>query len=202
MIGRRLLNGAIVGIYEGHRLGKVMALSLILLAASFGITADLAYAQHSSRYPGIEAQGQPTTTTTPQPILEVEGQGAVVLVTLVGAAIALIWLLPISIDASRAYKAQRKSWELLVRDLAAYAARGRDGLTVEELKQLLAFVGQSPTGITRLHCLSSTLRRLHYDIENHPEVNVAHQRRPAFVAAAGSAAEAISSIRVSHRGQP
>lgn len=46
------------------------------------------------------------------------------------------------------------------------------------------------------------LRRLHYDIENHPEVDVAPSTAAAFVAAAGSVADAVSSIRVNDRGKP
>jgi hypothetical protein len=68
----------------------------------------------------------------------------VVLVIAIGVAIAVLWSLPIWLDARRAYKLRERAVELVGGKLLDVAAK--DGLKITELRELLATIGEPATG--------------------------------------------------------
>jgi len=89
------------------------------------------------------AQATPTTTV-PGPVVQLQGPRAVVLVIAIGVAIAVLWSLPIWLDARRAYKLRERAVELVGGKLLDVAAK--DGLKITELRELLATIGEPATG--------------------------------------------------------
>jgi hypothetical protein len=89
------------------------------------------------------AQATPTTTL-PGPVVELEGTRAVVLVGVIGLAIALLWSVPIWVDARRAYRLREKAVALVSGKLLDAATK--DGLKLTELRALLATIGEPATG--------------------------------------------------------
>ena len=67
-----------------------------------------------------------------------------VLVIAIGVAIAVLWSLPIWLDARRAYKLRERAVELVGGKLLDVAAK--DGLKITELRELLATIGEPATG--------------------------------------------------------
>lgn len=90
----------------------------------------------------VVAQG--TTTAQPGPVVELRGPGAAALVVGVGLAIAIIWALPVWLDARRAYRLRERAIELVGGRLLDAAKK--DGLKVSELRELLATIGEPATG--------------------------------------------------------
>lgn len=66
------------------------------------------------------------------------------LVIAIGVAIAVLWSLPIWLDARRAYKLRMRALELVGGKLLDVAAK--DGLKITELRELLATIGEPATG--------------------------------------------------------
>jgi hypothetical protein len=89
------------------------------------------------------AQATPTTTV-PGPVIELQGTRAVVLVAVIGLAIALLWSVPIWVDARRAYRLREKAVALVSGKLLDAATK--DGLKLTELRALLATIGEPATG--------------------------------------------------------
>jgi hypothetical protein len=89
------------------------------------------------------AQATPTTTV-PGPVIELEGTRAVVLVGVIGLAIALLWSVPIWVDARRAYRLREKAVALISGKLLDAATK--DGLKLSELRALLGTIGEPATG--------------------------------------------------------
>jgi hypothetical protein len=89
------------------------------------------------------AQATPTTTV-PGPVIELQGTRAVVLVGVIGLAIALLWSVPIWVDARRAYRLREKAVALVSGKLLDAATK--DGLKLTELRALLATIGEPATG--------------------------------------------------------
>jgi hypothetical protein len=89
------------------------------------------------------AQATPTTTA-PGPVVQLQGPRAVALVIAIGVAIAVLWSLPIWLDARRAYKLRERAVELVGGKLLDVAAK--DGLKITELRELLATIGEPATG--------------------------------------------------------
>jgi hypothetical protein len=89
------------------------------------------------------AQATPTTTV-PGPVVQLQGPRAVALVIAIGLAIAVLWSLPIWLDARRAYKLRERAVELVGGKLLDVAAK--DGLKITELRELLATIGEPATG--------------------------------------------------------
>jgi hypothetical protein len=87
---------------------------------------------------------QATPTTVPGPVVELEGTRAVVLVAVIGLAIALLWSVPIWVDARRAYRLREKAVALISGKLLDAATK--DGLKLSELRALLATIGEPATG--------------------------------------------------------
>jgi hypothetical protein len=90
------------------------------------------------------AQPAAPTTTVPGPVIQLQGPRAVVLVIAIGVAIAVLWSLPIWLDARRAYKLRMKALDMIGGKLLNAAAR--DGLKITELRELLATIGEPATG--------------------------------------------------------
>jgi hypothetical protein len=89
------------------------------------------------------AQATPTTTV-PGPVVQLQGPRAVALVISIGVGIAILWSLPIWLDARRAYKLRERAVELVGGKLLDVAAK--DGLKITELRELLATIGEPATG--------------------------------------------------------
>jgi hypothetical protein len=89
------------------------------------------------------AQATPPTTA-PGPVVQLQGPRAVVLVVVIGVAIALLWSVPIWVDARRAYKLRGRALDLVGGELLAAASK--DGLKITELRELLATIGEPATG--------------------------------------------------------
>jgi hypothetical protein len=89
------------------------------------------------------AQATPTTTA-PGPVVELRGPGAATLVVGVGVVLAVIWWLPIWLDARRAYRLRERAITLIGGRLLDAAKK--DGLKVSELRELLATIGEPATG--------------------------------------------------------
>ncbi|HEX8133284.1 MAG TPA: hypothetical protein VF880_07625 [Actinomycetes bacterium] len=89
------------------------------------------------------AQATPTTTA-PGPVVELRGSGAATLVVGVGMVLAIIWWLPIWLDARRAYRLRQQAIDLIGGRLLDAAKK--DGLKFNELRELLATVGEPATG--------------------------------------------------------
>jgi hypothetical protein len=87
---------------------------------------------------------QAPPTTVPGPVIQLQGPRAVVLVIAIGLAIAVLWSLPIWLDARRAYKLRERAVELVGGKLLAAASK--DGLRMAELRELLATIGEPATG--------------------------------------------------------
>jgi hypothetical protein len=93
----------------------------------------------------VVAQATTTTTTAPPgPVVEFRGPGAAVLVVGIGVVLALIWFVPIWVDARRAYRLRERAIELVGGRLLDAAKK--DGLKVSELRELLATIGEPATG--------------------------------------------------------
>jgi len=90
----------------------------------------------------------PAGSATPAsaPILQITGAGAVVLIAISVAVVSTVLLLPFILDLIRSYNQQRQSWDLLVKDMAGRAIQPGQPPNVDELKQLLRAVAESPTG--------------------------------------------------------
>lgn len=70
-------------------------------------------------------------------------------VTLMAAAAAvffLAWALPIWADGRRAYRAQQKAWATIITRLEKDAAEGKDGLTLDELREFTALTVRPAEG--------------------------------------------------------
>ena len=80
----------------------------------------------------------------PGPVIELQGTRAVVLVAVIGLAIALLWSVPIWVDARRAYRLREKAVALVSGKLLDAATK--DGLKLTELRALLATIGEPATG--------------------------------------------------------
>ena len=80
----------------------------------------------------------------PGPVVQLQGPRAVALVIAIGVAIAVLWSLPIWLDARRAYKLRMRAVELVGGKLLDVAAK--DGLKITELRELLATIGEPATG--------------------------------------------------------
>jgi hypothetical protein len=87
---------------------------------------------------------QAPPTTVPGPVIQLQGPRAVLLVIAIGLAIAVLWSLPIWLDARRAYKLRERAVELVGGKLLAAASK--DGLKMAELRELLATIGEPATG--------------------------------------------------------
>jgi hypothetical protein len=87
---------------------------------------------------------QTTTTTGPGPVIELRGSGAAVLVVAVGLAVAVVWAVPLWVDARRAYRLRTRAVELVGGRLLDAAKK--DGLSIEELRALLGTIGEPATG--------------------------------------------------------
>jgi hypothetical protein len=87
---------------------------------------------------------QTTTTTVSGPIIELRGSGAVVLIAVVGLAIALIWFVPLWMDARRAYRLRERAVQLIGGRLLDAAKK--DDLSISELRALLGTIGEPATG--------------------------------------------------------
>jgi hypothetical protein len=93
----------------------------------------------------VVAQATTTTTTAPPgPVVELRGSGAAALVVGVGLALAIIWWLPMWLDARRAYRLRERAIELVGGRLLDAAKK--DGLKISELRELLAIIGEPATG--------------------------------------------------------
>jgi hypothetical protein len=89
------------------------------------------------------AQATPTTTL-PGPVVQLQGPRAIVLVVGIGLAIAILWSVPIWVDARRAYKLRERALDLVGGKLLAAASK--DGLKLSELRELLGTIGEPATG--------------------------------------------------------
>jgi hypothetical protein len=89
------------------------------------------------------AQATPPTTV-PGPVVQLQGPRAIALVVAIGVVIALLWSVPIWVDARRAYKLRGRALDLIGGELLAAASK--DGLKITELRELLATIGEPATG--------------------------------------------------------
>jgi hypothetical protein len=80
----------------------------------------------------------------PGPVVQLQGPRAIALVVAIGLVIALLWSVPIWVDARRAYKLRGRALDLIGGELLAAAAK--DGLKITELRELLATIGEPATG--------------------------------------------------------
>src|SRR5438270_13698080 len=97
------------------------------IAIAFSARPEWAFAQPSSPTAG---------PTTSGPVLE-PTSAALTLITIAVAAIFLAWVVPLWLDARRAYAAQREVWISILRKLEEDAAKGKGGLTSDELAAFL-----------------------------------------------------------------
>jgi hypothetical protein len=75
---------------------------------------------------------------------------ALTLVTVAVIAIFLAWVVPLWVDARRAYAAQKEVWISILNRLERDAAKGEGGLTMEELSAFLRTAARPPEGIRGL----------------------------------------------------
>jgi hypothetical protein len=87
---------------------------------------------------------QTTTTSVSGPVIELRGSGAVALVVAVGVAFALLWSVPMWVDARRAYRLRERAVQLIGGRLLDAAKK--DNLTITELRELLGTIGEPATG--------------------------------------------------------
>jgi hypothetical protein len=80
----------------------------------------------------------------PGPVVQLQGPRAVLLVIAIGVAIAVLWSLPMWLDARRAYRLRERALDLVGGKLLAAASK--DGLKMAELRELLATIGEPATG--------------------------------------------------------
>jgi hypothetical protein len=73
-----------------------------------------------------------------------------ILVTIAVVAIFLAWVIPLWVDARRAYAAQKEVWNSILGKLEKDAAKGEGGLTMEELSAFLRTATRPPEGIRGL----------------------------------------------------
>lgn len=85
-----------------------------------------------------------TTTTVPGPVIELRGPGAIALIVAVGLALAIMWTVPLWVDARRAYRLRERAVDLVGSRLLDAAKK--NGLTVGELRTLLSTIGEPATG--------------------------------------------------------
>jgi hypothetical protein len=90
------------------------------------------------------ALAQTTTTTAPGPVVDLGGSQAVALVVVVGLAFALLWSVPVWLDARRAYRLRNRAVDLVGGQLLDAAKT--NGLSVSELRELLGTIGEPATG--------------------------------------------------------
>jgi hypothetical protein len=87
---------------------------------------------------------QTPTTTVSGPVIELRGSGAVVLVVALGVVFALLWSVPMWVDARRAYRLRERAVQLVGGRLLDAAKK--DNLTIAELRALLGTIGEPATG--------------------------------------------------------
>ena len=90
------------------------------------------------------ALAQTTTTTTTGPVVDLGGSQAVALVVGLGLAFALLWALPVWLDARRAYRLRNRAVDLVGGQLLDAATK--NGLSIAELRELLGTIGEPATG--------------------------------------------------------
>jgi hypothetical protein len=90
------------------------------------------------------ALAQTTTTTAPGPVVDLGGSQAVALVVVVGLAFALLWSVPVWLDARRAYRLRNRAVDLVGGQLLDAATK--NGLSISELRELLGTIGEPATG--------------------------------------------------------
>ena len=90
------------------------------------------------------AQAQTTTTTAPGPVVDLGGSQAVALVVGLALAFALLWSVPVWLDARRAYRLRNRAVDLVGGQLLDAAKT--NGLSISELRELLGTIGEPATG--------------------------------------------------------
>jgi hypothetical protein len=83
-------------------------------------------------------------TSAPEPIVQLRGSGALAFLLIVGLALIAMWLVPVLLDAGRAYRLRRDVIEFLRNDAMTKVAA--EGLTLDELKALLATISEPAIG--------------------------------------------------------
>ena len=114
---------------------------MVIAATTTAIAAcpKWALAQTSSPSAGSATSG---------PVLEPSRAG-LTLVTVAVVAIFLAWLVPLWVDARRAYKAQGVAWKAIGK-LEEDAAKGKEGLEPDEVAALVRAATRPPEGIRGL----------------------------------------------------
>lgn len=96
------------------------------------------------------ATAQTTTSTTApssEPLIDVEGQGALIFIAGIALGAALLWFLPLVYDVYQTNRWRRKEQKAVLSDLVKNSATK---LTVEEIRQLVSAMDQPPRGASGL----------------------------------------------------
>jgi len=92
----------------------------------------------------------PTTTTTTAPsaipLVDVEGNQALLFIALVALGVALLWFVPLLYDTWKTNKWRRTSQGPLLRALIEKAAPGNERLTIEEVRQIASAMDRPARG--------------------------------------------------------
>ncbi|MFL5799213.1 MAG: hypothetical protein ACJ77A_14935 [Actinomycetota bacterium] len=100
--------------------------------------------------PGATPGSTPGPTPSSGPILDVGGGSAVVLIALIGAAIALLWIVPMMVDTLKSHRALRRFSESLMQEVIEEARRTKGQMSVDKLREVLKLLDHGPTGMRGL----------------------------------------------------
>jgi hypothetical protein len=122
---------------------------LVRRAGSIGLLVSILSAPGD---PALAAETPTTPSPTPTPggqVVAVSGTGAIVLIVLIAAGLALLWFVPLMIDTLRASNWRRREQRELIGELTAMVGRNKE-LSVEELRQIVSAMDRPPRGVSGL----------------------------------------------------
>lgn len=134
------------GSFERSRTGRLARRGAFWSCFAFSLAAlaGPAVAQTSS------AASTETGTPGPDGSILPSTPTALTFVAIAGLALFLVWVIPLSIDMRRAYRAKADALRTIVTRLEKDAAVGTEGLSAEELKQFLGFIVRPAEGVRGL----------------------------------------------------
>ena len=96
------------------------------------------------RQPHLLAQAAPTPSAPATPLVDVSGTGALVFIGVLALAVAILWFIPTLIDLRKANQWRADHQSKLLEHLVK--AAGSNGLSVDDLRQIVSAMNTPPRG--------------------------------------------------------
>ena len=98
----------------------------------------------TDQQPHVLAQAAPTPSAPATPLVDVSGTGALVFIGVLGLAVAILWFIPTLIDLRKANQWRSDHQSKLLEHLVK--AAGSNGLSVDDLRQIVSAMNTPPRG--------------------------------------------------------